>query len=291
MIILFIYKIHFIYLSKLKKEDWGNKIIFTFWEPHEKIPGYLLLCIKTWKKFLPDYNIKILDYKSVRNYLGETLFSKIVCKNMTLPIQVDAIRVALLKKFGGIWMDVDTIILNGEFLNEFKDYELIMFGDQKTKTQNIGFIYSVNYSYVINKWFEQIINNIRLYKEIMIKKGANFKFKNHWKRVTSWNFLGNGIVDRILKNVTDKQFLRLDRDKINALPEIHFFKDSKMNLIQKYQQLYFQKRDPQIILNKSKSIIMLHNSWTPFQYKAMSATNFLNQDILLSKLLFYILNK
>ena len=210
---------------------------------------------------------------------------------MSLPIQVDAIRVALLKKFGGIWMDADTIILNGKFLNEFKDFELIMFGDQKTKTQNIGFIFSANYSYVINEWFKQIINNIRLYKEIMVKIERNNTFKNYWKSVTSWNFLGNGILDDILKNVTDKQFLRLDRNKINALPEINFFKDPKMDSIQKYQQLYFQKRDPQIILNNSKSIIMLHNSWTPSKYKTMSETKFLKQDILLSKLLFKILNK
>ena len=290
-IILFIYKIHSIRLSRLRKEDIGKKIIYTFWEPHEKIPSYLLLCIKTWKKFLPDYEIKILDYKSVKNYLGEILFSEVVCKKMSLPIQVDAIRVALLKKFGGIWMDADTIILNGKFLNEFKDFELIMFGDQKTKTQNIGFIFSANYSYVINEWFKQIINNIRLYKEIMVKIERNNTFKNYWKSVTSWNFLGNGILDNILKNVTDKQFLRLDRNKINALPEINFFKDPKMDSIQKYQQLYFQKRDPQIILNNSKSIIMLHNSWTPSKYKTMSETKFLKQDILLSKLLFKILNK
>lgn len=210
---------------------------------------------------------------------------------MTLPIQVDAIRVALLKKFGGIWMDADTIILNGEFLKEIKDFELIMIGDQKTQTQNIGFIFSANYSYVINEWFNKIIDNIRLFKEIMVKIETNETFKNYWKRVTSWNFLGNGILDDILKNITDKQFLRLDRNEINALPEIHFFKDPKMNLIQKYQKLYFQKRDPQIILNNSKNIIMLHNSWTPSKYKTMSETEFLKQDILLSKLLFYILNK
>ena len=38
---------------------------------------------------------------------------------MSLPIQADAIRVALLKKYGGIWMDADTIITSGEFLKNF----------------------------------------------------------------------------------------------------------------------------------------------------------------------------
>lgn len=290
-IILFIYRIHLIDVSKIRKENKDKKLIFTFWEPHEDIPGYLLLCIKTWTKFLSDYEIKILNYKSVKDYLGENLFSKIVCKKMSLPIQVDAIRVALLKKYGGIWMDADTIILNREFLKEFNNSELIMLGDEKSKTQNIGFIYAVNNSYIINEWLEQIINKVKLYKEILLKIETNSTFKNNWKSEISWNFLGNGIVDKILKNTTDKQFLRIDRNKMNALPEIKFFNDSKLDLIQKYQQLYFQKRDPQIVLNNSKSIIMLHNSWTPLNYKSMSEEEFLKQDILLAKLLIHLLSK
>ena len=82
------------------------------------MPGYLNLCIKTWKKFLPDYHIKLLDYKSAKIYLGEGIFSNIFCEDMTLPIQVDAIRVALLKKYGGIWMDADTIILSKDIFNQ-----------------------------------------------------------------------------------------------------------------------------------------------------------------------------
>ena len=188
-------------------------------------------------------------------------------------------------------MDADTILLNGEFLNEFKDFELIMFGDQKAKTQNIGFIYACNNSFVINEWLKQIITKVKLYKETIMKVDSNQTPENNRKIHVSWNFLGNGIVNDILKNVSDKQFLRLDRYKINTLPEIKFFEGVKMNLMQKYQQLYFQKRDPQIILNNSKSIIMLHNSWTPFRYKSMSETDFLKQEILLSKLLAHILYK
>ena len=54
---------------------------------------------------------------------------------MALPIQADAVRVALLKKYGGIWMDADTIITNGEFLKNFEKYDLVMIG--KNNTQHI----------------------------------------------------------------------------------------------------------------------------------------------------------
>ena len=74
-----------------------KKKIFSFWEPREKIPGYLQLCIKTWKKYLPQYELIILDYKSTKKYIGNDIFNSIVDKKMPLTIQADAIRVALLK--------------------------------------------------------------------------------------------------------------------------------------------------------------------------------------------------
>ena len=106
-------------------------MIFTFWEPSKKIPGYLNLCIKTWKKFLPEYKIKILNYKNVRKYIGEKLFGNIVSEKMSLAIQADAIRVAILKKYGGIWFDIDTIITNRKFIKEIEKKELVMIGENK----------------------------------------------------------------------------------------------------------------------------------------------------------------
>ena len=134
-----------------------KKNIFTFWEPKEKIPGYLQLCIKTWKKILPEYNITILDYETTNVLLGETIFSNIICKEMAKSKQADAIRVAILKKYGGIWMDADTIILNSEFIKKFHNYELGMFGVEKDKYQFIGFIYGIENSTILNEWLKKII--------------------------------------------------------------------------------------------------------------------------------------
>lgn len=284
---IYIYEVNIIYSSRLKK-DKKKKIIFTFWEPYQKLPGYLNLCIKTWKKFLPEYEIKLLDYKNVKKYLGDSLFSSILRKDMPLPIQADAIRVALLKKYGGIWMDADTIILNGDFLKELENFELAMLGEEKSKTQNIGFIFASYNSSIINEWFKEIINNIHIYDQNMKLAQINSNFKTANKRLTTWNFLGNSIIDRLLKNITGKKILRIDRYKINALPEITFFK--KYSLVNRYKSFYFKDRDPYIILNNSKSILLLHNSWTPQKYRTMKEKTFLEQNILLSKLLSKLLN-
>ena len=270
--------------SYLENKQKKNKIIFTFWEPRKKIPGYLGLCIKTWKKFLFDYEIRILDYENIKEYLGEKLFSKIISKDMSLQLQSDAIRVAILNKYGGIWMDADTIIINREFLKDLKKSELVMIGDTMKGTQHIGFISASHKSHIINKWLEKIIDKVKIFKQIKLNKTNNLKS-------IGWNYLGNQIIDVLLKNSTIKQFLRLDRDEMKALPEL-FFENNTLDHITKYNQFWFKKEKKKIpqILNQLKGIILLHNSWTPIKYKIMQEKEFLKKDILLSRFLKYILN-
>lgn len=71
--------------------------------------------MQTWKKFLPHATIVVLDYKNIGEFLdvrelGLNLFSG----KLTLPHIADAIRVALLAKHGGVWLDIDTIILSSD---------------------------------------------------------------------------------------------------------------------------------------------------------------------------------
>ena len=159
-----------------------KKKIFTFWEPKDKIPGYIRLCIKTWEKYLTDYEIIILDYEIAKKYLGEYLFTNIICKNMSTPIQTDGLRVALLKKFGGIWLDADTIILKNIFIKQLENYELAMIGDNKSKFQYIGFIYGSKKSSLLNIWLNQIIKKVKFYKYIVSNKKNNTKWLNSWKK-------------------------------------------------------------------------------------------------------------
>ena len=129
-----------------------------------------------------------------------------------------------------------------------------------------------------------------MYKKNIITNEKNFIYQTSFNESISWNYLGNGIINHLVRNITGNKFLLLDRKKMQAFPELIIFKHSSENMIQKYQRLYFQKGDPQLVLKLSKYIILLHNSWTPSKYKTMSEEDFLKQDILLSKLFTYILN-
>ena len=288
---IFTYIIHHPVTSKITFET-GKKFIFSFYEPKHKMPGYLWLCIQTWKKFLPEYDIKILNYNSLNYYIDESVLSKIIYKKMPKALQADAIRVALLKKYGGIWMDTDTIILNREFLKELNNSNLVMFGDIINKTQHISFIYSNNSNFV-SIWFAKIIENINYYKQFFILK-HNYtvnNIKNSYQKLKSGTYLGNGIIDPLLRNITDpKQYSRLDKYKMGALPEIIYFGNSSLDKMERYKHFYFTKGDSKQFNYRGKGVIILHNSWTPKRYKKMTAKRFLDQNIFLSKLLSQILN-
>jgi mannosyltransferase OCH1-like enzyme len=242
--------------------------------------------MKTWKKYIPnDYKIVVLNYYNIRKYLDFKTLKQIICKQMSLAIQADAIRVAILQKYGGIWMDADTIITNSKFMNMFNGSDLIMFGH---KCQRIGFIYAKTNSTILKIWLDNIIEKIRIYKyRFFLKIIFPIKnFKDSFKKLLKWNYLGNMILEKIIKNASQKDF-----KSINANDKYIFLEDffSKGSAYKRYNDFYFTSRDPEPILSKCNGIILLHNSWTPHKYKKMSSEEFILQNILLSRLLYRLL--
>lgn len=285
LFIIIIYGIDFNIYNKNKK---GN-MIFTFWEPKENIPGYLSLCIMTWEKFLPEYKIVILDYKTVKDYLGIKIFSSIINNNMSVMVQTDAIRVAILNKFGGIWMDADTIITNAGFIKSFKNLELAMINN-KEGFQFIAFIYASKKSTIIKKWLDKIVNNVKTFENVLKNKKNTTEWINSWDKVNAWYYLGNELIDPLVKNVTGNQYYGINFNEMKVFPELEYFKNTSLNVYQTYDLFYFKPGDPQFAINNSKGLIFLHNSWTAQFYKNMTINQFLKQDILLSKLLKNLLN-
>ena len=281
----------FIHHQSKIKESYDNKIsIFTFWEPSTNVPGYLQLCVNTWKKNLPNSNITILDYSNLHKYLNSSIISKILFKKMTLPIQADAIRVAILEKYGGIWMDMDTIITNNQFFKNVFRYDLAFFGNPQTKIPAIGFIYATKNSRIMKEWLINIKKKVSFFKELFFRKEYD-KLSNLY----IWNYLGNEILNKLLQKAEEKEFIIFDWVKTNATPESNIFhigpKMGFKKAKEAYIKLYFYPGNPQNIIYNNPGIILLHNSWTENKYKYMSKIKFLKQNILLSSLLKQLLKK
>lgn len=292
IIILIIFIISFLSFFNCPKAILTNSHnVFTFWEPHGSLTGYLKACLKTWRKYLPaDYKIIILDYSNIRYYLGPKLVKQILCKDMTLPIQADAIRVAILQKYGGFWMDDDVILVNHKWMKMFYGSDLIMFGNKKNNFQHIGFIYASNNSTILRKWLDIIIERVRIYKyRLLLKHIFPIKyFNDYYNQLRNWSYLGNGILDDLVKYAPEKDFKRIERDTSFVTPDqllLNGLADKR------YKEYYFTSKYKLPSLKKCKGVLILHNSWTPKQYKNMSEEEFLKQKVLLARLLSRILKR
>ena len=248
-----------------------NKTIYTFWEPKEKMPSYLQYCIATWKKYLSEYNIIVLDYSNIDEYLGKNFFDKCLYKKFTLATQADAIRCAILYKYGGIWLDCDTIITSNK-INKILDIksDLILFG------RHIGFIVANKNSKIITKWLKEIKHRLFIYK--------HFRFffrladKDYNKKCRNWDFLGNGCLDKYLENSHCSDFYEIDRIQAYALPEFNFYGQEADDLCKIYRDFYFENNYVDYALDNSCGVILLHNSRTPEIYQTLDKDKFISQD-------------
>lgn len=261
--------------------------IFAFWEPQHSIPGYISLCIKTWEKYLPDFTIELFDYKSLGTLLTNEEKALYTCKKLTLPKQSDAYRCALLLKYGGIWMDADTIITPAFQTDYYCKGECCCIGNTRTSFINGAYFYASHAeTSFVHDWQVELIEHLQLYRKFLIWKPVIKLFNRaRWKVVNGWDWCLNSIIDPLSKKYKEPELVIRDRSECRALPELIYSPDSSMDDRESYIRFWFSEGEtPEkwLELEKNKGLIMLHNSWTPEEYKKMSEEEFLSSSCFLA---------
>ena len=131
------------------------KIIWTYWDTDE-VPEIVKLSMKSWKKTSPNYFINLMNQKNIEEYvsLPENW------KRLPSYRQSDIIRLRLLEKYGGVWIDASTILL--ENLDNFisKD-NLTFFITPSSSLENPvfenWFISAPPNNKVIKMWIEEVL--------------------------------------------------------------------------------------------------------------------------------------
>ena len=241
--------------------------------------------MQTWKKFLPECEVVLLDYSNLEEWLGKDVYDEILFRDFSLPKQADAIRCALLKKYGGLWLDADTILTSPQVKDYLMiDSELVMI------SKHLAFIKANNNSKIIADWYNQIQYNLKFYKDVKYQNNAVQKILHprRYRRVENWDYLGNYILHKMLKTKNKKKFFSIDRMEINALPELN--NKNNDNLVENYQNFYFENDYSQDVIKNTEGIILLHNSWTPQQFLEMNEEEFLSRNNTLSNVLKKVLS-
>lgn len=110
------------------------KIIHYCWFGRGEIPERDKRCIESWKKYCPDY--EIIQWNEDNYDISQNPYTQEAYNAKRWGFVPDYIRMDLLYRFGGIYMDTDVELLRG--LNELLDYSGFMGLEAGTNTLALG---------------------------------------------------------------------------------------------------------------------------------------------------------
>lgn len=91
--------------SEQMKENIVPKIIWMYWDGN-KGNALVDLCISNTKTICNDFDVRVLNNQTVSAYIELPVFNE----ELPIAVKADYIRLALLKKYGGIWMDASIFL-------------------------------------------------------------------------------------------------------------------------------------------------------------------------------------
>lgn len=237
--------------------DRNKNNVFAFWESKDEIPAYLELCKKTWYKNIPNCEIHIINYQNIQSYIGNT-YNLTKLKKIPLAMQSDIISAAILEKFGGLFLDIDCIVIDDlfEIFNLISKEKLIAFGVPKSNSIHLAVLYSYKPENPIFKLW---------------RIEAQSKLENMEDNYR-WDYFGNAIVNPLLKNKLYKDKYHIIERSVsgNILESTAMVGASHNTVIEDYKNFYFNEYlslRPEVLSLVKCGVISLHNSWTPPQYK------------------------
>lgn len=136
------------------------KNIFTFWHD-EILPHNIKVCIDSWKYHCKDAKINILNINNLGNYLEKT----ISFDNLSIVEISDWIRLNLIYKYGGLWMDSSIILTENIF--KYIDPQCEFVGIRNGKRIENWFFASPQKCKLISCWineFETAMQNPQKYE-------------------------------------------------------------------------------------------------------------------------------
>ncbi len=81
------------------------RVIHTFWFSGDKLPKVYERCLDSWKRYAPDFEIKIWDLDSFEPQ--SCLFFDQAIEDKNWAFASDYARVDVLRRYGGVYMDLD----------------------------------------------------------------------------------------------------------------------------------------------------------------------------------------
>lgn len=90
-----------------------DRTIWAYWaQGYEEMPELFKLCVATWQRHNPHWDVRVLSKASVFDYLSEAELPNRFMHIFSHQAASDCVRLALLSRYGGIYMDVSILVLS-----------------------------------------------------------------------------------------------------------------------------------------------------------------------------------
>lgn len=134
-----------------------KKILWSFWDG--PLNRFVEEAQESWKKYLPDWDIRLLNKHTVRHY---TIKLPRNYEEQSIQKKSDVIRLSLLYNHGGLWMDA-TIILNQNLdwlIEVMKKYPYYAYQMKRKYIENWFIAVRNPRDYSIGKWRDTFLRQI-----------------------------------------------------------------------------------------------------------------------------------
>lgn len=239
------------------------KIIWAYWHDLENMSPLIKAIINSWKKTQCDFIINVLDKNNLKDYLPELNISNY--KDLHIANFSDIIRLNLLLKFGGVYLDCSVILQQ----NLLKYYQITVENHLDLLCFE-GFGHMNKYLPITESWFLIAKPNnifVRNWLSVLDKAFLSSNYENYFKKFHNEEYLSiheNGrsylsvyIASQVAMKKTENIKIGLLDSKNNGFFYNYYFKYN-FNKIAKFLLLQSNyHKFPSIIklINKNRSPI------------------------------------
>ncbi len=134
------------------------KIIWTFWDQPER-PFLVDRCIKSWRQYNPEWELRLLDRDTALRLVDMTAFQD----RPDIPLQMftDILRLKLLLKYGGVWVDATLFCTQAldQWLPNYYENDFFAFSCQRPdRLMTLWFLAGTTNNPLFATWAEAVFS-------------------------------------------------------------------------------------------------------------------------------------
>lgn len=210
------------YASKAVAKNIGErskKVWLFWWQGIDSAPELVKSCYASVKKYFEDWEIIVIDEKNYLDYVDipEAIVRKHNADIITHTHFSDILRLALLCKYGGVWLDA-TVYCTGKINQECLESDLFCYRNGWMDQENISFsswfisaksnepILSASLMLLYDYWEDHnyLIHYFLLH---MFVKLVSDELKKQWEKIPYFNHNDNHLLANELPKEYDQQRL------------------------------------------------------------------------------------